>query len=103
MTRYNERFSEPIQINAFYFNREIFEFLSSVTDYKTRLQMYENFIYWALYNEENPNQFVNIPNELKQQLNELIGNTTYAGLNKYRWDFYYGKRGGRPKRENDFI
>ena len=100
---YNKRFEEPIKLDAFFFNREIFEFLCTVEDTKIRLVMYENFIYWALNNESNPNQSVIIPEELNQQLNDLIGNTTYAGLNKYRWDFYNGKKGGRPKRENKFI
>ncbi len=97
------KFEQPIKINTFYFNREIFEFLQSVEDLKIRLALYENFVYWALNNECNPNPITEIPSLLNDKMNELVASTTYAGLNKYRWDFYHGKQGGRPKRENKFF
>ena len=95
--QYRQQFTDPISISQFYFTRDVWDIMNEFC--KTEQEISDFIMLIAEYALENT------INE------ELARSTTIAtvdafnraaallqiGLNKYRWDVYNGRKGGRPK------
>lgn len=104
MVKYKEQYTDPIQLQSFFFNREIYEFIMQIEEDEgvdIAYLYYKMFVKYCLDNiidEDISLRLQEYNSELMDEFNTLVSQSTYPALNDYRWDFVNGRKGGRPKR-----
>lgn len=92
-----EQFEEPIQIPQFFFTRDMKDLCDAfLTTDEERGQFLQLITTWALDNVMDVEYAKTVTPNVVDVVNRAIA-MMYTGLNKYRWDYYNGSKGGRPK------
>lgn len=92
-----ERFEEPIEIPQFFYTRDMhdycFEILQTAEE---RGQFFTLLTTWALDNILDEEYAKQCSPEVIEAFNKAVM-LMFSGINKYRWDYYNGRKGGRPR------
>lgn len=92
-----EPFEEPIEIPQFFFTRDIYDLICDISfSDEERGQFIRLLAQWALFNVMNTEYAKQCSPSVIEAVNRAIA-MMYTGLNKYRWDYANGSKGGRPK------
>jgi len=90
-------YEEPIEIPQFFFTRDMYDLICDVTmDDEERGQFLRLVAKWALFNVLDTKYAEHCSGSVREAVNRAIA-MMYSGLNKYRWDYANGSKGGRPK------
>lgn len=93
-------FEDPIEIPQFFFTREIYDLMHEhLTNEKEIGEFFELVAHYCLFNEIDSNYTKQCSLEAIDCFNRAI-TIMYSGLNKYRWDYYNGKKGAGAIRRN---
>lgn len=91
-------FEEPIHIPQFFFTRDMYELIDEfIDDRKERGELLTLLCTWALDNVMDVEYAKTVSPNVIDVFNRIVS-IMYSGINKYRWDYYNGGKGGRPTR-----
>lgn len=95
---YKETFEDPISIPQYFMTDEIFEMACENLETDEELgQFFYLISSWALTNIFDEEKAVQCSTNVIDAVNRAVA-ILFSGLNKYRWDYMNGNKGGRPKR-----
>lgn len=93
-------FEDPIEIPQFFFTREIYDLMHEFLDTDEEVgQFFELVSHYCLFNEIDFEYAKRCSYEVKDCFDRCVA-IMYSGLNKYRWDYYNGKKGAMAIRRN---
>lgn len=96
-----EDFKDPIEIPQFFFTRELYETMNYYLDtYEEIGEFFSLLSHYALFNIVDMDLAKKVSPKVAGCFNDCV-RIMYSGINKYRWDYFNGSKGGRPKLHRD--
>lgn len=93
-----EPFEDPIHIPQFYFTRDMWEIIEGFIDNEQEKGQLLNLLCtWALDNVMDVEYAKTVTPNVIDVFNRVVS-MMFSGINKYRWDYFNGGKGGRPVR-----